>query len=67
MTAAQTLPAAVPACWGVDPELFFGPGPNMAGSITYTGTAEDRPVVIWGVTNRDTWERDATQPPGGAL
>ena|SRR5436305_13249252 len=40
--------------------------PNMAGSVTYTGEVEGRDVVIWGVTDRDTWEQPATQPPGGA-
>lgn len=31
MTAAHNLPAQVPACWGVDPELFFGPGDSDEG------------------------------------
>lgn len=35
--------------------------PNLAGSVVYSGTVEGRPVRIWGVTDRDTWEN-----PGGA-
>jgi hypothetical protein len=41
-------------------------GPNMAGSLTYAGEVEGRQVVIWGVTDRDTWEQPAAQPPDGA-
>lgn len=37
MTVAHKVPAQVPACWGVDPELFFGPGDS----------AEDQPVFSW--------------------
>jgi hypothetical protein len=40
-------------------------GPNMAGSVTYEGTVEGRPVQIWGVTDRDTWEQPTTPPPPG--
>jgi Transcription factor WhiB len=33
MTAAKILPA--PACWGVDPELFFGPADSSAGQALF--------------------------------
>jgi hypothetical protein len=33
MTAAKILPA--PACWGVDPELFFGTADSSAGQALF--------------------------------
>lgn len=36
--------------------------PNMAGSLTYAGEVEGRPVMIWAVTDRTTWERGGDTP-----
>lgn len=111
MTAAAQLrpqrsAKARPACWGIDPEIFFGAEPASrlprlswslgtdgllighagaecaedevagvlaqwaevlglthapvtpacAGSVVYSGTVDGRAVLIWGVTDRRTWE-----------
>ena len=37
MTTAHTLPTSVRACWGVDPEIFYGPADS----------ADDQPVLAW--------------------
>lgn len=31
--------------------------PSLAGSLAYDGTVEGRSVRIWGVVDRDVWER----------
>ena len=55
--------AIVAAAWAWALGLTLVPaGPSMAGSVTYEGTVEGRPVVIWGVTDRDAWDNG----PGGA-
>lgn len=36
MTAAHNLPAQVSACWGVDPELFFGPADSAEGQPLFS-------------------------------
>lgn len=37
-----------------------------AGSAVYSGTVEGRSVLVWGVTDRDSWERSC-DPAIGAL
>jgi hypothetical protein len=56
--------AIVVAAWSWAIGLILVPAdPNMAGLVTCTGEVEGRQVVIWGVTDRDTWE---SAPGGGA-